>query len=194
MAAGDISKELVADVREELGDSSKTLIKADKLLYDRLAWYQNYLMITKKLSRVKVTYPLITGQSVYPFLEEVVSHTAFWFSDDIACIPVIQTSDTTSGDDARELTLSKSDEFVTGTDFMYSSAFIRPTTAQKISKSVDPIIEDVYYPLLKEYTINYYKNPEPISLLMKQTQEIADALKAVDRAISRTMGTNKLNL
>jgi len=193
------SIELVARVREYLGDSARERIKADILIYDILNFYQDYLMVVKLLSRLKITYPLILNQSEYPFLQNVVSHTSVWFSttlDESENRPKISVSQTTSGDDARLFTLTNSDKFVTGTDFMYSNAFVRPMDNERLTQKVNPIVEDIYHQLLIEHTLSYFSLPPEarIKLMMMQTDEISQKLKTENRfQTPEISGFNHLN-
>lgn len=188
---GDISKGLVTRVREYLGDPTREKLKWDLLIYDKLSFYQDYLMTTKLLSRLKITYPLITDQSVYPFLANVVQHTDLWWNEDIECVPEVFVTKTTAGDDTRQLTLSYSDTFRTGTDFMYAYAYTRPTKEEKITTAKDPIIEDVYHDLLIDYTVLYFQSEKRLELTMKQTEEIAQALRSTNRFEAMPLLTNK---
>ena len=183
MANGDVTKKLVARIREYIDDSSREKIKSDLLITDKLSFYQDYLMTTKLLSRLKVTYPLVANQSEYEFLQNVVQHTFVWFNEDIGTIPIINLTKTTSGDDSRKFILTASETFRTGTDFMYSEAFTRPAANEKITLSFDPIIEEIYHELLIEYVSGFLQLPfdRRMSLTELHTKEISEELRAVNR-------------
>lgn len=183
MAAGDITKRLIARIREYIGDSAREIIKSDLLITDKLSFYQDYIMTTKLVSRLKVTYPLIANQPDYEFLQNVVQHTFIWFNEDITCIPIVYLTKTTSGDDSRKFTLTASETFRTGTDFMYSEAFTRSASNEKITKTVDPIIEEIYHEMLIEYVAGFLQLPSEKRMAMTElhTKEISEGLRAVNR-------------
>ena len=142
MAAGDITKTLIARIREYMDDSARERIKSDLLITDKLSFYQDYIMTVKLVSRLKVTYPLITNEPNYEFLQNVVQHT-----------------------------------------FMYSEAFTRPASNEKITKTVDPIIEEIYHEMLIEYVAGFLQLPSEKRMAMTElhTKEISEGLRAVNR-------------
>lgn len=197
MAAGDISKRLMSDIRDELGDQAMELIRNDNIIYDKLTHYQKNFMMFFQTSRVKFEYPLFTNQSEYELQERMMNITKVRFNDEMEYYPIYKLPQETPGDDVRVITLTRADKLVTGTDIMTVWAFIKPLDTDVISATMDPIIEKVYHYLLKEAVLSHYRHlhPEfrPMELIEKDIKRTANKLKAIERSQVKPMISTKLN-
>jgi len=201
MAAGDISRRLVSDIRDELSDQSRELIKTDNAIYNKLTHYQKNAMMFFQTSRVEYGYPLTQNKSDYYINERIMNITKVdWndeLKDELGALPVYTLPKTTPYDDTRKIILTQSDKFVTGRDEMTVIAFIRPLETDVISATKDPIIETGYHFLLKECVLSHYRHlhPEfrPLETVERDIKRTALKIRALERSQVKPMISTKLN-
>ena len=86
----NLSRQLIYRIRQRLGDVLREIVSNDAVLYDRLTYYQTYLLNHFAILRVEVEFPLYKDQQNYPvddFISKVVDFSCnnpsldIWFND-----------------------------------------------------------------------------------------------------------------
>lgn len=205
MAAGDISKGLIQEIRDPSGidDAGRKKIPSDILLYRKLSYYQDYIMVKFKTKKTISTVNLITNTSTYE-----IPYGIFWirnitFSDGV--YTSYSVNDETRDTD-KTITLEYSENFVTGTDKMYINGFIRPVKRpavgllapvdEDISSTVDPIIDRAYHQLLVKAVLSEFRrfNNElmPLERVEILVKELRDNTGLID-GISETPNITRIS-
>lgn len=193
--AGEISKYLVSDIRDQLNDQEKKLIPADGILYNKLNHYQNIIMSTYYTTKQKYSYPLIEGETLYQVIENILKITSITFNADIPAVPIVKINNITSGDGIRYIELT--DTSYTSADMMYVEAFIRPDRADKITAEYDPILDEAYHYYLEQCVLSEYRHLnevfQPLKAVYQAIQELSDNLRSMNRAVIKPAFRNKIN-
>lgn len=176
--AGEKSKKLLYELREELGDHSRTLVQANSTLYGKLTHYESEIMINHDSTREEAEINLVLDQSEYDAPEKFKTITKFDFNDDIAVFPTVEIDTTT---EPIVLKLSSSETFKTG-DKITIEGFVKPLSTHKISESEDPVIDGAYFYLLKQLVLSDYTHIRPD---FQSKEDVEEQIKKKVRSLRR---------
>jgi hypothetical protein len=182
--AGEISKNLVARIRDLLGDQDKRVVKNDMIIYQYLSGLQDEFMRFFNTTYVDYEIP-ITSETEYDFDVRVKEVVDIWEKDDDYLYYRIVN---------RKIVIM---EGQTGT--IVYRAFIVPAThagtregeliSDDITKSFDPIIGTVYHKYLIDGVLSYFSTKErpfkSLKTVYEQVEMTASSLMAENKVYAR---------
>jgi hypothetical protein len=157
MAAGDVSKKLMNEIRDTLGDNARILVKSDFEIYNYLTEYQQEFM-ERYLTTSRNENITMVADTLNYNLDTVTR------GDDVAS-EFIDIYKLTSDDDDSEAfgkfdhinyrIVMEEDSFTAG-EVITVRGHIKPLETTIITDSYDPIIGWSYYPYLKRAVLTNY--------------------------------------
>lgn len=197
MATGDITKEMVSDIRDRLSDQAKLLVKTDKMIHRRLTYWQKYIMTAHRLNRLLLNYPLSPNLSRYGLERRSLTITKVYFNEDIQCVPIVTLPNLTAKDSHRVIVLSNSDTFRAGVDTMYVETFIRPDITNTVDSLNDPLLDNIFLEDLKCCYLSEFRAMfpqfEPIEVVDRRIAKLGNRIKALNMGIIKPVIKSSLN-
>lgn len=177
--AGEKSKKLMFEIREDLRDHERAIVRANSTIYGKLTHYEAHIMENYQTKKEKAEIDLVKDTAEYDIPAKFMEITGFSFNDDIAVFPIVDFDNTTG---ARKVILSNSDTFKTG-DKMTLEGYVKPLSTHVISESEDPVIISDFYYLLKELVLSDYRH---IRQDFRDKESVEKDIKKKAMALKRT--------
>lgn len=195
MAAGDITKKMVFEVRDTIGDLDKKKIRADKIIIKDLNRKMRMAMTVYNTSRVQREYDLVQNQSDYEIEDDVLQIVGCRFNEEINTDIILPTL---TNEDSRILKLTNSESFSAG-QVMILDIFIKPTEENAMSSTKDPIIDPEYHDILVDLVTSDYGRQFNIEgmpnreLILKELEIVARRKNAINRVFTKQVETDRIN-
>ena len=176
--AGEISKEIVNRIREDMGDTSMSIVKTDTTLYRKLTNSQRFLLSSGIIKlKAKLEIPLVLGTLTYQMDETVWKVVGVTFSDGVYANVII---------DGKNIILS--DETFTESGVMYVDVFLKPSQGgkDKITETQDPILPREYDEVLANMVKSEYRH------LFKEFESKETVMQEAARISARQLNMNRI--
>lgn len=191
MADGDITKGLVARIRDLLDDHAKRLIPNDVIIYHKLNYYQDEFM-TFYLTTTQDWTVAMTSATEYDLQkaegDDVVGERFKLISQWVADTEETDLTGIGMRVDyrANKIYIEEPESGVT----IYMRGYIKPSSTDEISATVDPIIGEEYYKYLVEAVLSEYSTKDrpqkPIEWVYSRVRKTAEKLRDTNRFSVKT--------